>query len=142
MGSRRIINMAVISVSVPQELLSRIDDFTERHGYSGRSELIRDASRSLIGEFEDKKLEDRELVGTVTVIFEDTGVEKQMIDLRHKYEDIVKSNVHSHIGDNYCMELFILEGSLDEIQNFVGNVRSTRDVLTINYSVNPIDDLA
>ncbi|MDY6764917.1 MAG: CopG family ribbon-helix-helix protein [Halobacteria archaeon] len=134
--------MAVISVSVPQELLNRIDKFTERHGYSGRSELIRDASRSLIGEFEDKKLEDRELVGTVTVIFEDTGVEKQMIDLRHKYEDIVKSNVHSHIGDNYCMELFILEGSLDEIQNFVGNVRSTRDVLSINYSVNPIDDLA
>lgn len=133
--------MTVISVSIPEELLKQIDEFSERHGYSGRSEFMRDATRSLMGEFEDTKLEGRELVATVTAIFEETGVEKGMIDIRHEYEGIVKSNIHSHIGDNYCMELFVVEGDLDEIKDFVGDVRSTRDVLNINYSVNPIDDL-
>lgn len=133
--------MAVVSVSLPDHLLDQIDEFSEEHGYSGRSELVRDATRSLIGEFEDTKLEGNELVGTVTAIFEDTGVEKKMIDLRHDYDEIVKSNVHSHIGDNYCMEHFVLEGSLDEIREFVGSMRSTTDVLNINYSVNPIEEL-
>lgn len=133
--------MAVVSVSLPDHLLERIDEFSEKHGYSGRSELVRDAARNLLGEFQDQKLQDHELVGTVTAIFDDTGVEKSMIDLRHEYDGIVKSNVHSHIGEEYCMEHFVLEGSLDDIRDFVGSVRGTSNVLSINYSVNPIDDL-
>lgn len=47
------------------------------HGYTGRSEVIRDAARGLLGEFEDARLEDRELMGVVTVLFnyETTNVE-------------------------------------------------------------------
>jgi CopG family nickel-responsive transcriptional regulator len=40
------------------------------------------------------------------------------------------------------MELFILEGSLEEISEFVGKVRATSDVLTVDYSVIPVDDFA
>jgi CopG family nickel-responsive transcriptional regulator len=32
-----------------------------------------------------------------------------MMALRHEYENLVASNVHSHIGDRYCLELCILE---------------------------------
>lgn len=135
--------MAVVSISVPEELLEEMDSFAEDHGYSGRSELLRESARSLMGEFEDSKLEGRDLVATVTVIFEfeNSDVEKRMIDLRHENEDRLRSNVHSHIGDEYCMELFVIEGSLEDLRDFVGSVRSTNGVLSINYSVNPIDDL-
>jgi CopG family nickel-responsive transcriptional regulator len=133
--------MTVVSVSMPDELLERIDGFAEEHGYTGRSEVIRDASRNLLGEFEDKQLEDRELMGVVTVLFDysSSGVEQRMMNLRHEYEDLVASNVHSHIGDHYCLELFILEGSLETISTFVGKIRATQDTLSIDYSVMPVD---
>ena len=54
--------MTVVSVSMPEELLERIDEFSEDHGYTGRSEVIREASRNLLGEFEDQRLEDKELM--------------------------------------------------------------------------------
>lgn len=38
------------------------------------------------------------------------------------------------------MELFVLEGSLAEISAFVGKVRATKDTLTVDYSVLPIDE--
>ncbi|MFB6125184.1 MAG: nickel-responsive transcriptional regulator NikR [Halanaeroarchaeum sp.] len=135
--------MTVVSVSMPEELLERIDDFAEEHGYTGRSEVIRDASRSLLGEFEDDRLEDRKLMGVVTVLFDyhGTDVEERMIDLRHQYERLVSSNVHSHVGDRHCMELFVLEGDLEDISAFVGQVRATRDTLTVDYSVQPVDEL-
>ncbi len=136
--------MAVVSISVPEELLEQMDDFADKHGYSGRSELLRESARSLMGEFEDSNLEGRDLVATVTVIFEfeNNDVESEMIGMRHDNEDIVRSNVHSCIGgDEYCMELFVVEGSLDDVRDFVGSLRSTDGVLSINYSVNPIDDL-
>jgi CopG family nickel-responsive transcriptional regulator len=134
--------MSVVSVSMPEELLERIDEFADEHGYTGRSEVVREASRNLLGEFEDKKLEGRDLMGVVTVVFdyETTSVEEKMMHLRHEHEDIVASNFHSHVGGHHCMELFVLEGSLEEISTFVGKIRATKDTLTIDYSVLPVDD--
>ena len=118
--------MAVVSVSMPEELLERIDQFAD----------------DLLGEFEDRKLEDRDLMGVVTVIFdyETTSVEEKMMRLRHDHEDVVVSNFHSHVGGHHCMELFVLEGSLEDISTFVGKIRATKDTLTIDYSVLPVDD--
>ncbi|MEM4781077.1 MAG: CopG family ribbon-helix-helix protein [Halalkalicoccus sp.] len=134
--------MTVVSVSMPEELLNRIDEFADDHGYTGRSEVIREASRNLLGEFKDRELEDHELMGVITVLFdyETTSVEERMMRLRHEHESLVTSNFHSHVGDRYCMELFILEGDLEGISEFVGKIRATGDILTVDYSVIPVDD--
>ncbi|MFC7131952.1 MULTISPECIES: nickel-responsive transcriptional regulator NikR [Salinibaculum] len=133
--------MTVVSVSMPDELLERIDAFADEHGYTGRSEVVREAARNLLGEFEDKQLEDRELMGVITVLFDyqSTDVEQRMMHIRHDYDELVTSNVHNHVGDHYCMELFILEGSMADISTFVGKIRATQDILSIDYSVMPVD---
>ncbi|MEF8913301.1 nickel-responsive transcriptional regulator NikR [Natronomonas sp.] len=133
--------MSVVSVSMPESLLERLDEFAEEHGYTGRSEVVREASRNLLSEFEDKQLEGRELMSTVTVVFdhETSSAEERMMQVRHEHEDLVVSNVHNHVGDHYCMELFVLEGELDEISTFVGKIRATSDVLSVDYSVIPVD---
>ncbi len=133
--------MAVVSVSMPETLLERLDAFAEEHGYTGRSEVVREASRNLLGEFEDERLEDRQLMGTVTVLFDfdGTDIESRMMGLRHEYESLVTSHVHNHVGNHYCMELFVLEGSLEEISTFVGKIRAVKDTLSVDYSVTPVD---
>jgi len=135
--------MGVVSVSMPDELEERINEFGEEHGYTGRSEIIREAVRNLLSEFEDRRLEDRELMSIVTVLFdyETTNVEERMMHLRHDHDHLVVSNFHSHVGNHYCMELFVLEGQLADISTFVGKIRATRDTISVDYSVHPIDDI-
>jgi CopG family nickel-responsive transcriptional regulator len=135
--------MTVVSVSMPDELLSRLDEFGDEHGYTGRSEVVREAARNLLTEFDDRTLEDRPLMATVTVLFDfDTGdAEQSMMELRHEHEQLVTSHVHNHVGDHYCMELFVLEGNLEAISEFVGQVRSTRDTLSVDYSVTPLEGI-
>ena len=135
--------MAVVSISMPDSLLERLDRFAEEHGFSGRSEVLREASRTLMDEFDDPRLEDRALMATVTVRFDyqTADVEEALIDLRHEYEDLVASNLHSHVGNHNCMELFVLEGTLEEISEFVGRIRATKDTLLMDHSVVPVDDL-
>jgi CopG family nickel-responsive transcriptional regulator len=134
--------MTVVSVSMPEELLERIDTFAEEHGYTGRSEVVREAARDLLDEFEDTKLEDRDLMAVVTVIFdyETTSVEERMMQLRHEHEALVASNFHSHVGNHNCVELFVLEGRLEAISTFVGKIRATKDTLSVDYSVMPVDE--
>ena len=136
--------MTVVSVSMPEALVDRIDAFAEEHGYTGRSEVVREASRNLLGEFEDKRLEERELMAVVTVVFEyeTTNVEERMMKLRHEYENLVASNFHSHVGEHRCMELFVLEGGLEDISTFVGKIRATKDTLSVDYSVMPVDEFS
>ena len=133
--------MTVVSVSMPESLLARLDAFADEHGYTGRSEVVREAARNLLGEFDDRALAERDLMGVVTVLFdfETSAVESRMTRLRHEHEDLVSSNVHTHVGDHHCVELFILEGTLAEISTFVGKVRATTDTLTVDYSVMPVD---
>jgi CopG family nickel-responsive transcriptional regulator len=135
--------MAVVSISMPDSLLERLDRFAEEHGFSGRSEVLREASRTLMDEFDDPRLEDRALMATVTVRFDyqTAGVEEALIDLRHEYEELVASNLHSHVGDHNCMELFVLEGDLEAISEFVGRIRATQDTVLMDYSVVPVDDV-
>lgn len=127
---------------MPEKLLDRIDTFADDHGYTGRSEVVREAARNLLGEFEDARLEERELMGVVTVLFdyETTNVEERMMHLRHEHDELVASNFHSHVGNRYCMELFILDGSLEDISTFVGKIRATQDIVSVDYSVNPVED--
>jgi len=133
--------MTVVSVSMPDSLVERIDEFVENHGYTGRSEVIREAAKDLLAEFEQQDLAGRHLMSVVTVLFnyENPTVEHEMTLLRHRYESLVTSNLHSHVGEGYCMELFILEGSLEDVSEFVGKIRATKDTLSVNYSVLPID---
>ena len=135
--------MTVVSISMPDDLADRIDDFADEHGYTGRSEVVREAARNLLGEFEDVRLAERDLMAVVTVLFdyETTNVEERMMHLRHENEDLVAANFHSHVGDHHCMELFILEGRLADVSTFVGKVRATKDTLTVDYSVTPVDDV-
>lgn len=140
-GGDRPVLMTVVSVSMPEELVERIDAFASEHGYTGRSEVIREAAESLLGEFDDPALADRELLGVVTVLFDyhSTSIEQDLMALRHEHDHLVASNVHNHVGDRYCMELFILEGCLTDLEAFVRAARATGDDLAVEYSLRPVD---
>jgi len=56
------------------------------------------------------------------------------------YETYLSEDFHAHVGGHHCMELFVLEGSLEERSTFVGRIRATKDTLTIDYSVLPVED--
>ncbi len=132
--------MAVVSVSMPDELIDRLDEFATNHEYTGRSEVVREGVRILITEFENDRLERRPLAGVVSVLYDygTTSVERRLTRLRHEHEDHVASTAHSHVGD-YCMELFVLEGDLEDVSAFVGTVRSIEDVRTVDYTLLPLD---
>ena len=73
--------------------------------------------------------------------YETTNVEERLMDLRHEHESFVAANVHNHVGSRYCMELFVLEGRLDDISGFVGTVRAMKKTLRVSHSVIPVDEL-
>ncbi len=126
--------MPVVSVSMPQSLLDRLDEFIDDHGYSGRSEAMREGARGLLAEIEGDSAGDP-VVCVVTVLFDhETGAESALSKLRHRHGDLVTSNVHSHAG-GACLELFVTEGSREEISSFIARIRAVDGVTSVEHSL-------
>ncbi len=134
--------MTVVSISMPEALLERLDGFAAEHGYSGRSEVVREGTRGLLSEFDEPSLEGRELSAVVTALFDhDTErIERRMRRLRHEHEPLVAANVHQCLGDDHCMEVFVLAGTFESISAFVSKVRATSGLHRAEHSILPLDE--
>jgi CopG family nickel-responsive transcriptional regulator len=122
--------MTVISVTLPAELLSKFDEFMKTRGYYSRSEAFRDAIRSLIAESEIAKMETGIVAATIIITcdYARRDVDLRMTEVRHEFDDVVVENVHRHIEDKYCLEIFIAQGKNERILDLIGRVRGMRGI--------------
>jgi CopG family transcriptional regulator, nickel-responsive regulator len=107
--------MPIISISLSKKLLEEIDALKEEVGFSGRSEVIRASSRLLIADNNEKK----EMMGEINailILIHHQKYEDKVTEIKHDFEDIINTQIHSHLQENQCLELFILEGDARRIR--------------------------
>ena len=101
--------MTVISISLSSKLLNEIDNLKEEMGFSGRSEVIRASTRMLIADNREKE-ELRGDMNSILVLIHNKQVEDRVTEIKHDFEDVISTQIHSHLRENKCLELFILDG--------------------------------
>jgi CopG family transcriptional regulator, nickel-responsive regulator len=122
--------MTVISITLPPELLEKFEDFMKNKGYYSRSEAFRDAVRGLISESELAALKSENVAATIMVTcdYARKDVDLKMTEVRHEFDDVVIENVHRHIGEKYCLEIFIAQGNNARILNLVNRLRGKHGI--------------
>jgi CopG family nickel-responsive transcriptional regulator len=122
--------MTVVSITLPADLLKTFDEFMKTRGYYSRSEAFRDAVRSLIAESEFAKMETGIVAATIMITcdYARRDVDLRMSEVRHEFDDVVVENVHRHIDDKYCLEIFIAQGENNRILDLIGRVRGMRGI--------------
>jgi len=134
--------MTVISVSLTNELLDRLDQFVEESGYSSRSEALRLAIRDVLNEYNLTKIQRGELLSTVTIISqtEEVGTHIGLIDLRNGFDNLIFGNMHMHIEGGYCIEIFLVKGPSEKILSFVNKSKAIRGVIDVNHTLTPVSN--
>jgi CopG family nickel-responsive transcriptional regulator len=132
--------MTVVSITLPNELLRKFDEFIKNRGYYSRSEAFRDAIRNLITESELSKLEKGTVAATVmtTCDYRCKDVDLKLTAIRHEFDDVVIENVHRHIGEKYCLEIFITEGNNERILNLVNRLRGMHGIQQVRAMFMPL----
>jgi CopG family nickel-responsive transcriptional regulator len=134
--------MPIVSISLSSQLLKQLDGIIQHRGYSSRSEAIRDAVRKTLSEFEQEQLEGGRVTATITAIsaHNQPGVDERLTRLRHSHNHIVSGNMHLHLGETYCLEVFITEGKVEDVLDFIGRVRAMRGLYQVKYTIMPLKD--
>lgn len=110
--------MTIISVSLSGRLLAEIDRIREELGFSARSEVIRAGARMLIADNKEKeKLSGR--INSTLLLIHDQKREDTVTEIKHMFEDITKTQIHSHLRENKCLEVFVLDGDAERIKEIV-----------------------
>ena len=99
----------IVSLSIPDEMVKQLDLMQESGGFAGRSELVRAAIRLLIEDTMEKDSLKGKVVALIVVTHNQED-ENPITQLKHQYESIVKTQIHSKISQNNCVELFLVEG--------------------------------
>ena len=101
--------MAIVSVSMPDPMIRTMRDLQKSQGYTGTSELLRAALRLLVSDAREKASTTGP-VEAVIVVTHNEDREEPVTRIKHRFDDVVKTHIHSKAGKGTCVEVFLVEG--------------------------------
>lgn len=125
--------MKIVSVSLDEETLNKIEQFQQK-GYRGRSEVFRAAIKSL----EEKESEHAKLKGVVNAVLMVKHEEKyaeSLMSIRHTYQSLIQTHIHTHLEDHTCLELFMLKGPGERIKKLIEAYQTSKKVKLVKLLV-------
>ncbi|MBU0497100.1 MAG: CopG family ribbon-helix-helix protein [Candidatus Thermoplasmatota archaeon] len=117
--------MPIISISLNDVILKEIDQLQNTQGYSGRSEIIRAGVRLLLSESKDlEKISGH--INSLLFVIHNQEDEDTVSHIKHQFEDITTTQIHSHLDKHKCLEIFILQGDTKKIKEMIRQFQTSR----------------
>ena len=120
-----------ISVSLPSSLLEELDQMVLRRGFGSRSQAVGDMVNYHLVEHK-RKLGNDVMVGTITLLYDRSirQLQKKLADIQFKHIDEVISSLHVHLSHNQIMEVILVQGHAQELQDIANEMMTQRGVIT------------
>jgi CopG family nickel-responsive transcriptional regulator len=118
-----------ISVSLPEDLLRELDERIIRRGYASRSEFVRDLIRDLLVEdrWQDGSVE---VFGVLTIVYDhhQKDLTFRIMEAQHHRHVNVLCSTHVHLDHDNCLEIIIIRGLPQQIQDVAVEIGGLRGV--------------
>ena len=123
-------HMPIVSISLNDEILKQIDNLQKSLGFSGRSDAIRAGIRSFVSE--EKQKEDLSgNVNAILLVVHNDEYDNQVTGIKHSYEDLITTHLHSKIEGDKCMELFMLKGEANSVSDITKDFQINKKMDTV-----------
>jgi len=120
------------SVSLEEHLLDQFDEYITGHGYSNRSEAVRDLIRNKL--VNEKWQKDCEVAGVVTLVYDhhQAQLQERITEIQHDYYRLITSTTHVHMDHHNCLEVTIVKGNAFAVQELAEKMIALRGVKSGN----------
>ena len=117
--------MEIISLSLDEETLDKIDEINEEGSFNGRSELIRKAVERLHRETMDNKNLEGDL-NAVIVARHPHRKEQEIAQISHDFDSVITTQLHSKLSGDKCLEVFHTMGLASEVIEFYNKLEGSK----------------
>jgi CopG family nickel-responsive transcriptional regulator len=124
--------LARLSVSLPEELLERLDAMVQERELPSRSQMIAELIRHALAEHSEDR-SNAVLAGTVTLIYRaDRGrVRQALARTQSTYIKEVISSQHVLLEDDQSLEVLLVQGPVGRLKALCDDLRKVRGVQQI-----------
>lgn len=115
--------MKIVSLSMSEKMIRELDTLQKTLGFTGRSEAVRAGIKSLLSE--NKSVDEAKgEIHAILLVVHDEHDEYTLMDTKHKYENIIVTQIHNNLGHDNCLEVFVLKGDADKVKKLFRDFKS------------------
>ncbi len=123
--------MEIISLSLDEETLGKIDEIQEEASFTGRSELIRKAVENLHQEVqENQRLEGK--LNAVIIARHPHMKEQEIAEIAHQFNEVITTQLHSKLDGENCLEVFHTNGRAEDVIEFFNELEGSKHTESVN----------
>ena len=124
--------MGIVSVSLDEEHLEALDRITGSLDLKGRSDAVRFSIKSALAEI--REMDDFDgLVEGVMIMVHEHHSNSWVGLIQQKYEELIKTQMHSHLQNKKCLELMIISGDGHRVRDMMHEIHSVGQATYLKF---------
>lgn len=127
--------MSIVSLSIPKNLLEKVDSHIREQGFANRSEIIRQALRAYLSESRRLSELQGKTTATITIIYQRDAKTGQITDIQHSYSNVVLTFLHTHVEEGYCIEIIVAKGDARVIKALIDALRANKQISEVKVTI-------
>ena len=130
------------TITLDDDLMTRLDDFMADRRYANRSEAIRDLVRAGLERSSVATDPSAQCLAAAIYVYDHEARElaSRLTHAAHDHHDLAISTLHVHLDHDSCMEVTVLRGEVGEVRHFADHVIAERGVRHGQLVLVPVDE--
>ncbi len=124
--------MPIVSISLNEDNIKALDRLQKAHKLTGRSEAMRVCIRSAESEVRDRESLKGEVEGVLIVVHDSHGA-PGLEEMSHSYQEVVATQIHSHLRNHKCLEVFIVRGAAGPVQEMIASFQKDDQIDYVKF---------
>jgi CopG family nickel-responsive transcriptional regulator len=123
------------SISLEANLLDSFDSYIKAQSYNNRSEAIRDLIRKAL--VKQEWLSDSNVMGVITLVYDhhQHQLQEKVTEVQHDRHHLIVSTTHVHMDHHNCLEVIVVRGKAQEVQELSDKLTALRGVRDGNLAM-------
>lgn len=117
------------SLSMPADLVRRLDAMARARGYANRSQAVADMVRAHLVEHHGHQSR-HEIAGTVTLVYDHhrRNIQALLTEIQHDHQALIIAAMHVHLDHHNCMEVLAVRGHAGEVKTLADRLTAAKGV--------------
>jgi len=122
-------NLKRTALAIDRDLLEKFDTWMADHGYTNRSEAVRDLMRTALVEAEWAD-PDARVMATLSILYDHSArhLAQELAGLQHEDHHAVLCSQHVHLDHHNCLEVILMQGPAEQLRRVADAIIATRGV--------------
>ena len=119
-----------LTITIDATTATELDAFMAAHGYTNRSEAIRDLMRSGLRQNAANAAPGRAAVAVVSFVYDhhERRLGNRLLEAQHDHHALGVGTLHVHLDHDNCLEVAVLRGPSADVRRFADAMMRERGV--------------